>query len=97
VRFPIQAADAENQRQAVLMSYTSGPVAFILKRGLLRFGLVMFVVSTLYIYFVLHDHKAISWTRLEISAPLCLLLGLGWGTLAWFKAQSRNKQLQRNS
>jgi hypothetical protein len=92
VRIPLQVSDAETQRPATIKKFSSGPIAFILKRGILRFGLIMFVLSTLYIYVVLGDHTAISWPRLEITAPLCLLLGLGWGTIAWFKAQVRHKQ-----
>jgi hypothetical protein len=65
-------ADAETQRLATIRAYEMGPLKFVLLRGVLFWGLPMFVFYTLYGYFVIGYHKRLNFqgrdrTRSSVS------------------------------
>lgn len=54
---------------------------------MLRVGIAIFVVSTLYIYLVLGDHQILALNRLQFMAPICMGLGGLWGLHDWYSAR----------
>jgi hypothetical protein len=83
MRFKMQIADAETQRQAALKNYEMGALRFILVRGLLKWALPMFVFFTLFMYFVVGNHDAITAAQMKRTATICIIAGLCLGTALW--------------
>lgn len=90
-----QIPDAETQRQVVFKIYQRGPVTFILKRGLLGWAVPMFLFFTLYQYFVMGYHAAVSVAGLRHTATICIVAGLFVGGSLWLNVLRRYRQLNR--
>lgn len=90
-----QIADAETQRQLVLKNYQRGPVIFILRRGLLGWAIPMFLFFTLYEYFVMGYHAAVSVAGLRHTATICIIAGLFVGGSLWLLFLRSYRKLNR--
>jgi hypothetical protein len=91
--FKIQIADAETQRQAAVKNYEMGAIRFVLLRGLLKWALPMFVFFTLYDYFVIGYHNAVTASGMMHTALICIVFGLLVGTALWFSVRSKVRKL----
>jgi hypothetical protein len=83
----------EQQRQAWQRIRQSGKAAFVLKRGLLRWGGMMFLIFAAFdvVGFYLTDHQQYVLdympVLLVVNAIIWSLCGLAWGFWAWNKCE----------
>jgi ABC-type thiamin/hydroxymethylpyrimidine transport system permease subunit len=88
-------SDEETRRQVALKHYQAGATIFILKRGLLFWALPMFVLFTLYDYFINGYHNAVSMPALQHTVIVCVIAGLIVGSLMWLLIARRVHQTNR--
>jgi hypothetical protein len=74
-----------------------GPLKFVLLRGVLYFGLVMFIFFTLYEYFVIGYREAVEVSGLRQTALICLIAGCAYGSFLYYLAYRRYSRLEQNS
>lgn len=87
MKYPIQRENAVPRRSPQSPASKDGLVLFVFQRGMLRIGVALFAVSTLYIYYYLGDHTIIERSRVIFTVPSCLLIGCLWGLHAWHSAR----------
>jgi hypothetical protein len=72
--FRVQIADAETRRQVATRHYKSGFLRYLLVRGILKFALPLFVLFSLYSYFVIGNHGTAA-TIARYTATICVVMG----------------------
>ncbi len=77
----IQSAIRSRQRQKWEKKRRHGRRSFLLYRGILRWGGIMFILTTITNHFALH--QKLGWlSELSLLAG-CLLAGYIWGFFTW--------------
>jgi len=77
----------EKQRQSWEKIRKRGQLSFILYRGVLGWGGLMFLVMTATKVFV--DHRRLSWFSMLVSALVWALAGYCWGLCVWSWTERR--------
>jgi hypothetical protein len=77
----------EKRRQAWLKISARGEVRFVLLRGVLGYGVLVFGLDTLYSLFINHDRRCLEPFNLIWSVMTWLVVGLGFGLFMWFSGQ----------
>ncbi len=91
-----RVADAEMRRLATIKAYEMGPLKFVLLRGVLFWGLPMFVFFTLYGYFVIGYHDALKIPGLRNNAIICLIGGCAYGSWIYYLVSRRYYRMEQN-
>jgi hypothetical protein len=92
-----RVADAETQRLATIRAYEMGPLRFVFLRGVLYWGVFMFVFFTLYECFAMGYQKAMELSELRHTAIICLMAGVAYGSFLYGLIYRRYSRLENTS
>jgi hypothetical protein len=87
---------AETQRRLTIQAHEMGPLKFVLLRGVLFWGLPMFVFFTLYGYFVRGYHDALKISGLRNTAIISVIAGCAYGGLMYYRESRRYYRMEQN-
>jgi hypothetical protein len=73
-----------------------GPLKFVLTRGVLFWGLPMFVFFTLYGHFVIGYHNALKIPGLRNTAIISLIAGCAYGSWMYYLVSRRYYRMEQN-
>jgi hypothetical protein len=83
----IRAALLDKQRKAWERKRRDGRRSFIFRRGVLKWGGTMFVLTAC--GHVMLGHQPLGWLQDVSLLIACLLLGYVWGFFSWFLNEKR--------